>query len=169
MASGTAPDIMMMYNDALVEQFYVDGGTYDLAPYLDGASQLKEYIGEECLSFGRNTKGEQFAIPARRSTIARTNAFIRKDWLDKLGLEVPKTVDELYNVLKMFKEKDPGQVGADKLVAYSGNGMIITQFLKNVTNEIEYLTASGFEVYADEGYKDYVRFRNKLYSLQSQQ
>lgn len=32
---------------------------------------------------------------------------IRKDWLDKLGLKVPKTTDELLAVAKAFTEKDP--------------------------------------------------------------
>lgn len=36
---------------------------------------------------------------------------IRKDWLDKLGLEVPTTIDEWYTVLKAFKEKDPNGNG----------------------------------------------------------
>lgn len=31
---------------------------------------------------------------------------IRKDWLDRLGLEVPTTIDELYAVLTAFKEQD---------------------------------------------------------------
>ena len=31
---------------------------------------------------------------------------IRKDWLDRLGLAVPTTVDEAYEVLKAFKEQD---------------------------------------------------------------
>ncbi len=32
---------------------------------------------------------------------------IRKDWLDKLGLKVPKTLDELLAVAKAFTENDP--------------------------------------------------------------
>jgi putative aldouronate transport system substrate-binding protein len=32
---------------------------------------------------------------------------VRKDWLDKLNLKEPTTLDELYNVLKAFKEQDP--------------------------------------------------------------
>lgn len=31
---------------------------------------------------------------------------IRKDWLDRLNLEVPETIDDFYNVLKAFKEQD---------------------------------------------------------------
>ena len=32
-------------------------------------------------------------------------------WLDKLGLSVPTTTEELYNVLKAFKEMDPNENG----------------------------------------------------------
>ena len=31
---------------------------------------------------------------------------IRKDWLDRLGLEVPVTVDDMYEVLKAFRDND---------------------------------------------------------------
>ncbi|MGG1519354.1 extracellular solute-binding protein [Paenibacillus oryzisoli] len=41
---------------------------------------------------------------------------IRKDWLDKLGLKEPTTLDEWYTVLKAFKEKDPNGNGkADEI------------------------------------------------------
>lgn len=36
---------------------------------------------------------------------------IRRDWLEKLNLETPRTVDEMYTVLKAFKEKDPNGNG----------------------------------------------------------
>lgn len=35
-----------------------------------------------------------------------SNLIIRQDWLDQLGLEVPTTADELYDVLVAFKEND---------------------------------------------------------------
>ncbi|MDB1123751.1 extracellular solute-binding protein [Vibrio algarum] len=37
--------------------------------------------------------------------------FIRYDWLAKLDLEVPQTVDELYTVLKAFRDNDPNGNG----------------------------------------------------------
>ncbi|MCI9626770.1 MAG: extracellular solute-binding protein [Clostridia bacterium] len=36
---------------------------------------------------------------------------IRKDWLDKLDLAVPQTIDDWYNVLKAFKTMDPNGNG----------------------------------------------------------
>jgi putative aldouronate transport system substrate-binding protein len=44
---------------------------------------------------------------------------IRKDWVDKLGMKLPTTTDELYTVLKAFKEQDPGGVGKDKVVPFA--------------------------------------------------
>lgn len=37
--------------------------------------------------------------------------YINKKWLDQLGLQIPKTTDEYYQVLKAFKEKDPNGNG----------------------------------------------------------
>lgn len=37
--------------------------------------------------------------------------FMRQDWLDKLGLDMPKTTEEYYNVLKAFKNNDPNGNG----------------------------------------------------------
>ncbi len=39
------------------------------------------------------------------------NFFINKTWLDKLGLEVPTTIDELTEVLRAFKNGDPNGNG----------------------------------------------------------
>lgn len=44
------------------------------------------------------------------------NLFINKTWLDKLGLQVPTTIDEYYTVLEAFKSKDPnGNSKADEI------------------------------------------------------
>ncbi|MDI9521071.1 MAG: extracellular solute-binding protein [Bacillota bacterium] len=46
----------------------------------------------------------------------KTTAFINKTWLDKLGLEMPTTTEELQAVLTAFKEKDPNGNGqADEI------------------------------------------------------
>lgn len=37
--------------------------------------------------------------------------YIRQDWLDKLGLTQPKNVDEFYEVLKAFRDRDPNGNG----------------------------------------------------------
>ena len=43
-------------------------------------------------------------------------SMIRKDWLDKLNLDMPETLDDWYNVLKAFKTQDPNGNGkADEI------------------------------------------------------
>lgn len=46
--------------------------------------------------------------------------WIRKDWLDKLGLPVPKTMDDIESVAKAFVEKDPGGNGAGNTIGIVG-------------------------------------------------
>lgn len=65
--------------------------------------------------------GKVIAIPITgSSTDATPFLWIRKDWLDKLGLEIPTNMDELYNVMVAFKEQDPDGNGKDDTV-----GMIL--------------------------------------------
>ncbi|MDA3733185.1 extracellular solute-binding protein [Niameybacter massiliensis] len=45
--------------------------------------------------------------------------FLNKQWLDNLGLEVPTTVEEYYEVLKAFKEKDPNGNGLNDEIPLS--------------------------------------------------
>ncbi|MDR0451211.1 MAG: extracellular solute-binding protein, partial [Treponema sp.] len=47
---------------------------------------------------------------------------IRQDWLDRLGLKVPRTVDELYTVLSAFKRQDAnGNGDPNDEIPYSSN------------------------------------------------
>lgn len=50
-------------------------------------------------------------------------AWINKEWLDKLGLKMPQTTDELVDVLEAFKTKDPNGNGkADEIPISFVNG-----------------------------------------------
>ncbi len=51
----------------------------------------------------------------------------RKDWLDKLGLKIPTTIDEWETVLTAFKEKDPNGNGKADEIPFdsSKNGAIM--------------------------------------------
>jgi putative aldouronate transport system substrate-binding protein len=73
------------------KQIMTDNGSIYAFPFLRGDDKVRVFFG-----------------PA-----------IRQDWLDKLGLQMPTTIDEWYNVLKAFKEKDPNGNGkADEIPIY---------------------------------------------------
>lgn len=51
--------------------------------------------------------GSRYVLQEATPLNKRTGIFIRKDWLDKLGLQSPKTLDDLLNVAKAFTTRDP--------------------------------------------------------------
>ena len=59
--------------------------------------------------------GKNYGLPRGRG-LTRAGGVLRKDWLSKLGLQKPTTVDELYNVIKAFATKDPDGNGKDDTV-----------------------------------------------------
>ena len=59
--------------------------------------------------------------------------WIRKDWLDKLGLPIPKTVDEIEATAQAFIEQDPGGLGAGNTIGILGpqnGGVLYADFLR---------------------------------------
>lgn len=47
--------------------------------------------------------------------------YINQEWLDKLGLEVPTTIDELTQVLRAFKDGDPNGNGVADEIPFSSS------------------------------------------------
>ncbi len=74
--------------------------------------------------------GHLYFIPGLYESKASMGFYIRKDWLDKLGLEVPTTVDEYYNVLKAFREQDPNGNGLQDEIPYFYSRMGIDGLLQ---------------------------------------
>lgn len=54
---------------------------------------------------------DYYAIPASNDFANNVAMYyIRSDWMEELGLEEPKTLDDVINIAKAFKEKNPGNV-----------------------------------------------------------
>ncbi|HJC24424.1 MAG TPA: extracellular solute-binding protein [Candidatus Eisenbergiella merdavium] len=92
---------------------------------------------------------------------------IRKDWLDKLGLEMPETTDELFDVLKAFQDQDANGNGeADEVVAIDfdnfGNGLSQYFGLGTAVYYVDYETGEATSPWYDEGIKDYISFMQRL-------
>ena len=59
--------------------------------------------------------GNYYGVPTSAQAFA---VFVRKDWREKLGYDVPETWDDLYNLAKAFTEEDPDGNGADDTYGY---------------------------------------------------
>ncbi|MBO9610140.1 MAG: extracellular solute-binding protein [Paenibacillaceae bacterium] len=118
-----------------------------------------------------SSDGKIYALPTTNYAAITEGIVIREDWLKKLGLPVPTTIDEFYQTLRAFKEKDPGGAGS-KLIPFAmtgasswlnANGLAQSFGLgKNPTALIEKdgQIKSGMEL---PGSKEYLTFLNKLY------
>jgi len=62
--------------------------------------------------------GKSYGLASPGAVIKNEGLVIRKDWLDKLGLKVPTTTDELFAVMKAFTEKDPDGNGKADTYGY---------------------------------------------------
>ncbi len=104
------------------DQMIEDGIALDVAPYLDELmpnlkavlDSNKEYKLAAYTDSGAIAECYRFEI----GTEQNVGPVIRKDWLDTLGMEIPVTYDEYYDVLSAFKaEMD---CDAPLLLPYTG-------------------------------------------------
>lgn len=112
LTSGEMPQVIMVedpFNTTILNGIE-SGMFWDLTPYLNEFPNLKNY--DQQILNNLEINGGYYVIPRPRPLVRLAN-IIRKDWLDNVGLAEPTTIDEFYNVLKAFKEKDPDGNGKD--------------------------------------------------------
>ena len=175
-ASGDIPDIMVStYRDDMMK--VAEQGTFAaLDDYIDQyAPNLKKILDEnpDYIRDIRASDGNIYFMPFIGAVKTFKVWMLRGDWLDKLGLEVPVTLDDWYNVLKAFKEQDPNGNGEADEIPYTTRN---TQ--AGVLAFMEAFGISGFEAneqffiedgqvkyaYTDPRCKEALEFINKLYS-----
>lgn len=123
--------------------------------------------------------GNAYTLPMVNESTTESipkKAWVYKPWLDKLGISMPTTLDEYYDMLVAFKTKDPNGNGkADEVPMAGANPE------KNANNEIEsflmqsflfydrgtFLSMNGDKVEFDgdkPAYKEGLRYLRKLFS-----
>lgn len=110
-AGGEMPDVLILDNSNQIAQL-VDGGIIaelpiemirEKAPHF-AAEADKNDTGALWSTMVYNGKNYGIACPMEAVPMVLV---WRKDWLDKLGLEVPKTLEEFEKVMVAFVENDP--------------------------------------------------------------
>lgn len=81
------------------------------------------YVGEENLRKGM-VDGRLYGIPTRPGKVPLYFTYwIRQDWLDALGLTMPETIDDLFEVARTFTEQDPDGNGQADTYGITGAGL----------------------------------------------
>ncbi len=174
LASGAEVDSFMAYDRDLVMKLANDDMLVDFAPYIHDegkypniATQMKP---EAWLPVTQD--GKVYGFPYSRFDAFHQVVYIRKQWLENLGLEVPKTIDDYYNVLRAFTFDDPDQDGEDNTF-----GLLCGRDLIGGVAEGSHIFRSAFDADSykiidgmvtppeiTDNYKEYLKFMNKLVS-----
>ncbi|MFI7613614.1 extracellular solute-binding protein [Nonomuraea terrae] len=112
--AGDAPLIIPKTYHPQEEAFVSSGAILPVSDYLDLMPNFKEKIAkwrlEPELNTLRQADGRFYLLPGiHEKGWADYSYAVRTDILDKLGLEIPKTYDEFYTMLKAMKEEYPDQ------------------------------------------------------------
>lgn len=118
-ASGDLPDIMAVTQDELVALVENDLIADLTEAYNNCASDLMKeiYDSYEGRALDMATfDGKIYAMPTTNISGGPEFLWLRKDWMDKLGLDEPKTLEDVEKIITAFVQEDPdGNGSADTI------------------------------------------------------
>jgi putative aldouronate transport system substrate-binding protein len=188
-ASGDLPDVIRAFGMSLADQQLLaqQGIIIPLDSLIDQYGFWYKQLFKERPEIRRDLSlldGKIYGLPAAgkvtHSLIAQ-KMFIYKPWLDKLGLKMPTTTDEFYEVLKAFKTRDPNGNGKADEIPMGGHGPVNSGQAWNSTLDCFVMQAFQYNdrrssrslmvengtikaSYAEAGWKEGLKFLNKLYA-----
>ncbi|MEF3313483.1 extracellular solute-binding protein [Paenibacillus sp. GYB004] len=118
MSSGKGPDMINSASSAFFSDHVKRGLLKPLNDAIDRNGQdLKRLIPQE--AWDQVTyDGRIYAIPSLNEVRGTEILYIRKDWLDNVGLKLPTTLVQLEKVMRAFKHGDPDKNGQDDTIGW---------------------------------------------------
>lgn len=109
--------------------------------------------------------GKIMAIPKTQLSDGQDFLWVRKDWLDKLGLEEPSTMDEVADMLRAFVNDDPDGDGEADTIGLAMRSDVYGGYPNNTFGIDNIFTAFGaypsIWITAEDGTAVYGQFRKK--------
>jgi putative aldouronate transport system substrate-binding protein len=179
LAGGVAPDVCVTYQYPVIQTYAGMGGVLDMSSYLeenkDLLPNLWSWLGDTNIYWDRNpTYGTIWAIEAKLAVMARTSTFVREDWLKKLNIPEPTTLEEFEAMLVAFRDNADTLLGADadKMVPFSISfdvgwraDHLIGSFIPNdITDKDYYVYGFDDRKLLEPGVKEAIRVLNKWYN-----
>jgi len=172
LASGDKPDIIQFGSDSLEMKLTKSNVLLPVNTYFDKAPNLKKLGDGGLWDVMKHSDGNIYTIPIRGSAIDNIPIY-RKDWLDKLGLKVPTTLDEYYAVADAFSNQDPdgnGKKDTYALSAFANGGNVDLSTMDMVFSAFGILPGNWFlkdgklvTGAVAPGALDALKFLNKMY------
>ncbi len=141
-ASDDLPDLMWV-DAAQLKRMVEDDQLADLTEYY--ASYAAEFTDKVlnddggCAMEAATFNGKLYGLPHIQSGYGSTEVmFVRADWLKKLGLDTPKTMQDVLTAARAFATQDPDGNGVNDTFGIGANKGLIAQ------NNLPYAVLDGF-------------------------
>lgn len=185
LADDSLPDLMLNVNmtKANADRYGQEGFLLDLTQYLDQMPHYAAKLEEDSAlaAFSKDETGAIYGFYKTRGNLCSREvamAYINNEWLKNVNMEYPTTTEELYQVLKAFKEQDANGNGdpndeiplsftMDKYSGTRGEFSLRNSFgIYGYQNNYQLQVTDGKVWLADitENWKAYVTYMNRLYS-----
>ena len=169
LTSDSMPDVMQLQNTTspTIVKAFNDGTFWDLTDYLGDFSNytnFRDYTNMAAWNLAK-VNGRNYFIPRTRGNLDSC-LFIRKDWLDMCGLEVPTTLEELREVLKVIVASDCDGNGIDDTIGLTALS-VYNYYLGAFDNREVTYTEDGEGIinrFLTPAYGDYVEYMASMYA-----
>jgi len=178
LAGGDYPDVIMGFTISPVQMslYGKDGVFLPLNDLIEkyGVETKKMF---ETISYAKEIitapDGNIYGLPQINECYHCTmpqKMWINQEWLTKLGLEMPTTTEQFYEVLKAFKEKDPNGNGKQDEIPYAGflnNGpelFLMSSFVEKDVNDMIVENGKIGVAFTQPAWKEGLLYLRKLYA-----
>ncbi|TLS50611.1 extracellular solute-binding protein [Paenibacillus antri] len=162
MAANELPELVHAFNSkaptlvkAINQGAFYDLSEFDLSQY-PNLQQIPELIWNNS-----KINGKVYGVPSPVGLNAQ-DFMIRKDWMEKLNLKEPTTLDELKELLIAFREGDPDGNGQKDTFGLVGRGYGLLGAFGVQEPQIE--GDMMLLEWMTPGYRDYLVYLNELYA-----
>ncbi|HQO56425.1 MAG TPA: extracellular solute-binding protein [Clostridia bacterium] len=173
LASGQLPDLIA--RQGLSESSLInEGAIVPLDDYLQYAPNYVAAIGEDKASLTNASDGYLYPISSIIDIQPAYGMFVRKDWLERVGLDVPNTWEEWLTVWRAFRDQDangngdpndeiPFTAAGEHIPGAWGTSPLL--FVGIISNQYFYLDGNTYQlVYDHPRYREYLEVMQLLYS-----
>jgi len=142
------------------------GVFWDIGPYLDEFENLRHL--DHNIMKQASVDGQIYGLYTERPS-SRQGIIIRQDWLEKLNLKPPSTIDELYEVLRQFTYNDPDGNGVQDTVGLADRNDLVYGAFKTLgsyfgtPNNWQLDNGKFIADFETQAYIDTMDFMRKLY------
>lgn len=175
-ASGKLPDVIMWQHSSAIDRMCQEGSAIDLTELIaEHAPNLTRIYQErpELRKQAQNGEGRLYYFPSINPMLtleeisrkSYAGLIIRDDWLNRLDLGCPETIDDWYTVLTAFKTRDPNGNGYADEIPFDGWGLPYFLPAFGVLNTY-CVKLDGTVVFGpmEQEYKAYLETMNKWYA-----